>query len=135
MITLGVKDLKKSTAFYENKFGWKKSATSNENITFFLLNGINLSLFGREALAEDATVNSTGSGFKAVTLAYNARSEKEVDRIIDQLRERDVKIVKDPSKVFWGGYSSYVSDIDGNLWEIAYNPYLELDKDGNIVES
>ena len=24
----------------------------------------------------------------------------------------------------WGGYSSYIEDPDGHLWEIAYNPYL-----------
>ena len=37
------------------------------------------------------------------------------------------------SKVFWGGYSSYVADLDGHLWEIAYNPYLEIDEIGNVV--
>jgi uncharacterized glyoxalase superfamily protein PhnB len=26
-------------------------------------------------------------------------------------------------EVFWGGYSGYVRDLDGHLWEIAWNPY------------
>jgi hypothetical protein len=55
-----------------------------------------------------------------------------VDEIIKRLREKGVKIVKEPAKVFWGGYSSYISDLDGNLWEIAFNPYLKLDEKGNI---
>jgi uncharacterized glyoxalase superfamily protein PhnB len=55
-----------------------------------------------------------------------------VDYIISKLREKGVKIVKNPQKVFWGGYSSYISDPDDNLWEIAFNPYLQIDQQGNI---
>lgn len=123
-ITLGVTDLKVSTSFYEENFGWKRSAMSSENIIFFDLNGIHLSLYNREALAEDATVDQAGSGFKGFTLAHNVGSEKEVDKLIEDLRNKAVKIIKEPQKVFWGGYSSYVSDPDGNLWEIAFNPFL-----------
>lgn len=122
--TLGVNDLQVSTGFYETIFGWKRSPMSSENIVFFELNGIYLSLYNRKALAEDATVNEAGSGFKGFTLAYNVGSEKEVDELIEDLRNKGVTIVKEPQKVFWGGYSSYISDPDGNLWEIAFNPYL-----------
>ncbi len=134
IITLGVSDLKKSTEFYESEFGWKKTESSNEYISFFTLNGIQLALYGKNELAEDATVNSDGNGFKSFTLAHNVRSEKEVDQTIAELRKKGVKIIKEPQKVNWGGYSSYVSDLDGNLWEIAFNPFLELDENGIINE-
>ncbi len=134
IITLGVSDLKNSTAFYETKFGWKKSELSNEYISFFTLNGIQLALYERNELAKDATVNPNGNGFKGFTIAYNTKSEKEVDQLITELRAKGVKIIKEPQKVNWGGYSSYVSDIDGYLWEIAFNPYLTLDKNGNVKE-
>ncbi len=134
IITLGVSDLKKSTDFYKTKFGWKKSELSNEHISFFTLNGIQLALYDRNELAEDATVNSNGNGFKGFTLAYNTKSEKEVDQLIEKLRAEGVKIIKEPQKVIWGGYSSYVSDLDGNLWEIAFNPFLGLDEKGNVKE-
>jgi hypothetical protein len=134
IITLGVSDLKKSTDFYKTKFGWKKSELSNEHISFFTLNGIQLALYDRNELAEDATVNSNGYGFKGFTLAYNTKSEKEVDQLIEKLRAEGVKIIKEPQKVIWGGYSSYVSDLDGNLWEIAFNPFLKLNEDGNVKE-
>lgn len=133
LITLGVADVKQATAFYEQKFGWKKAPSSNEDITFFMLNGIMLSLFKRESLAKDATVSSSGTGFKGFTLAWNARSEAEVDTIIQQLKSRGVTVVKEPEQVFWGGYSGYVADVDGNLWEIAFNPFLPMDDRGNIV--
>jgi uncharacterized protein len=132
IITLGVNDLKTSIDFYTNKFGWKQVDFNNEDIAFFQLNGIQLALYARDKLAEDAVIKPEGSGFKGFTLAYNARSEKEVDEIISKLRERGVRIVKNPQKVFWGGYSSYITDPDDNLWEIAFNPYLEIDQQGNI---
>ena len=134
IITLGVSDIKKSTDFYQTKFGWKKSESSNEYISFFTLNGVQLALYERNELAEDATVNAKGNGFKGFTISYNTKSEKEVDHLVAKLKEQGVEIIKEPQKVNWGGYSSYVSDLDGNLWEIAYNPYLELDKDGNVKE-
>ena len=124
IITLGVSDLKKSRDFYENKFGWKRAAHSNENISFYELNGLQLALFPEHSLAEDAGVPETGSGFKKFTIAHNVGSEKEVDDLIKELESKGVKILKRPQKVFWGGYSSYVSDPDGNLWEIAYNPFM-----------
>ena len=126
-ITLGVNDLKSSIDFYENKFGWKRSELSNNDIIFYDLNGIHISLYSRNELAKDATVDSSGTGFKGFTLSYNARSEKEVDDLVNTLRNKGVQIVKEPQKVFWGGYSSYISDPDGNLWEIAFNPYLKND--------
>ena len=135
IVGLGVTDLKTASKFYEEKFGWKKLPSSNMNIVFFQLNGILLSLYLREKLAEDATVDHHGSGFKGFSLAYNTRTKEEVDETITMLEAKDVKIVKRPEEVFWGGYSSYIADPDDNLWEIAYNPYLPLDKNGNTNES
>ena len=134
IIGLGVNDLKISTAFYKEKFGWKLTKASNENISFFQLNGLLLSLYPKDKLAEDAMVDPTGSGFKAFTLAYNTRTKEEVDEIITNLASKGVKVVKQPEHVFWGGYSGYIADPDDNLWEIAYNPYLELDAAGNTIE-
>ena len=133
IIGLGVKDLKVSSEFYEEKFGWKKTESSNESIVFFQLNGMLLSLYPIDKLAEDAGVSSEIEGFKAFSLAYNTRTKEEVDTLIETLEARGVKIVKQPEEVFWGGYSSYIADPDENLWEIAFNPYLKLDEKGNVV--
>lgn len=124
VITLGVNDLKISSDFYENKFGWNPTNTSDKKIKFYELENIHLSLYPKHKLAEDATVSSVGSGFKGFTLALNFDSEEKVDEIINMLREKGVNIIKEPQKVFWGGYSSYIMDPDSNLWEIMYNPFL-----------
>ncbi len=134
IIGLGVNDLQVSTAFYEQKFGWTKLNSSTDTISFFQMNGVLLSLYSREKLAEDATVPHEGSGFRGVSLAHNTRSKEEVDRIIADLEARGVRIVKRPQEVFWGGYSSYIADPDGHLWEIAYNPFLPLDEKGNAIQ-
>ena len=122
LITLGVKDFAKSRKFYTEILGWKASSASQDDVAFFQAGGVALGIYPREKLAEDALIPSEGSGFAGITLAYNARSEAEVDEIIRDLKSKSVKIVKEPQKVFWGGYSGYFKDPDGHLWEIAHNP-------------
>lgn len=132
IIGLGVKDLSIAEDFYVNKLGWSKTAASNGDIVFIQLNGILLSLYSREALAEDAKVSPQGSGFKGFSLAYNTRTEKEVDDLFEKFASQKIKIVKRPEKVFWGGYSGYICDPDENLWEIAHNPFMSFDDEGNV---
>jgi uncharacterized protein len=124
-ITLGVSKLESSIDFYENKFGWTRSAMSNNDLILYEINGTHLALYSKEELAKDATVDPEGTGFSGIALAHNVWSEQEVDELIQTLRSRGVKIIKEPQKVFWGGYSSYVADPDGYLWEIAYNPFMK----------
>lgn len=124
-ITLGVIDINTSIDFYENKFGWKRSAQSSDDLIVFELRGLYLALYPKDALARDAGIDAGGQGFSGFTISYNVKSIKEVDDLIAALKSRGVRVVKEPQKVFWGGYSSYIEDPDGNLWEIAYNPYLK----------
>ena len=131
-ITIGAKDLNKLKQFYIDKFQWSPMK-DDQGIVFFKMNGLILALFPTNELAEDAKVKNDGNGFKGFTLAINYRSEAEVDEVFSGLKSRGVPIVKPPQKVFWGGYSGYVADVEGNLWEIAYNPFLEMDKERNIV--
>jgi hypothetical protein len=121
MITLGVRDLDAAIRFYEKGLGFPRME-SPPGVAFFTLNGTWLGLYGREALAEDATVSAKGDGFEAFTLAHNVLSESEVDRVVAQAVEAGALLVKTPQKVFWGGYSGYFKDLDGHLWEVAHNP-------------
>lgn len=133
IITLGVANLETATKFYTETLGWKTTKATNESITFIQLNGILLSIYPREKLAEDAGVSIDEKGFNKFSLAYVTRTKEEVDTIMTKLKEKDVNIVKEAKEAFWGGYSGYFSDPDGNLWEVAFNPYLELDAEGNVV--
>lgn len=132
LITLGVKDFKRSYEFYTKTMGWQPAKASQEDVAFFQTSGVVFAIYPREKLAEDALVSPEGSGFSGITLAYNAQSDTEVDAVIADLKVKGVKIVKEPQKVFWGGYSSYFADLDNYLWEVAYNPFFLFDANGNL---
>jgi len=131
-VTLGVKDLHKMKLFYQEKFGWTL-LSEEPGIVFFKLNGFILGLFPANRLAEDIGIKDDGRGFKNFTLAINFNSPSEVDQAVEDLKAKGVSVVKEPQKVFWGGYHSYVKDIEDNYWELAFNPFLKLDESGNSL--
>lgn len=122
LITLGVSDLDRSVEFYEKGLGFPRME-SPPSVAFFTLNGTWLGLYGRQALAEDAGVEPAPSGFSGITLAHNLPSEAEVDDAMEEAVRAGARLVKQPQKVFWGGYSGYFADPDNYLWELAYNPF------------
>ena len=125
-ITLGAADLAESRRFYREVFGWQETADSNENIAFFQAgNALLLALFSKAALAHDAQIPEQSSGFPRFTLAHNVGSEAKVDALFAGFAAKNINIIKAPQKVFWGGYSGYLADPDGFLWEIAFNPFLQ----------
>ena len=132
IVTLGVEDLDRSTAFYE-RLGWAKSPASQDTVTFIVLKGTVLGLYSRKGLAEDAGVDDSKPGFSGTSLAHNLASEAEVDEAFAFAVSCGAKAVKRPEKVFWGGYSGYFADPDGHLWELAYNPFAPLDAEGHMT--
>lgn len=132
LLTLGVDDFEKSLAFYEKGLGWKKSDKSMDGLALFPLGGIVLALHPRHELAEDTTLQYQPSAFSGLTISYNTKSEKEVDEVLKQVTKLGATIVKPAQKVYWGGYSGYFRDLDGYLFEVAYNPFWELDENDNL---
>ncbi|QGT77989.1 VOC family protein [Guyparkeria halophila] len=131
VITLGVADLARSRAFYETGLGWSVGQAA-ESVVFFQLNGMVLALYPREALAADAGVPSQGSGFAGFSLAHNVRRRDEVDHVLAEAERAGGRIVKPAQETFWGGYSGYVADPDGHLWEVAHNPFWAMDAAGSV---
>ncbi len=123
--TIGVKDLEKMRDFYKNTFEWSP-IKDDQGIVFFQLNGFVFSLFPQNELAEDIGIKNDGSGYKRFSLAMNFPSEKEVDEKFAELVNKGAKAIKNPEKVFWGGYRGYIADIEDNYWELAYNPFMPL---------
>ena len=119
-------------AFYE-RLGLVASSASNPQVTFFDANGVVLALFGYNDLAEDAGLTAGPvSDYRGVAIAWNGTSEIEVDAIMAKAKEAGATIKKPAQKVFWGGYSGYFADPEGNLWETAYNPFFPFDTHGHI---
>jgi uncharacterized protein len=130
IVTIGVTDMARMRTFYTN-LGFVASE-SPDSVSFFQAGGMILSLYGRAALAEDAHVKDSKPGFSGISLAHNVRSEAEVDTVLAHAVTCGAKLLKPGQKVFWGGYSGYFADPEGNLWEVAHNPFFPLDKKGNI---
>ena len=131
LVTLGVADVQASAAFFE-RLGWKRSSQSQEEVAFFDAGGMVFGLFGRDSLAADAGVSPDGNGFRAFSLALNFGSKDAVDAALEEAEAAGATIVKPAEEVFWGGYSGYFTDPDGNLWEVAHNPFWPLDEDGRV---
>lgn len=131
MVTLGVKDVTRSRAFYE-RLGFRASSASNPQVAFFDLSGVVLALYGRNALAEEVNCEKLSEGFAGTTLAHNRESREAVNITLQEAKAAGGRIVKPAQETLWGGYSGYFADPDGHHWEIAWNPHFPLDENGRI---
>jgi uncharacterized protein len=131
LITLGVADLARSRAFYE-QLGWRTNAAADDDVVFFQAGGSILALWSRDELTADSGVDDSG-GYGGVTLALNVRSPEEVDAVFAEAREAGAEITRPPSATFWGGYSGVFVDPDGHPWEVAHNPHWTVRDDGTVT--
>ncbi len=132
LATLGVRDVARSTAFYQ-ALGWELSSASVESTSFFKTVGGTLALFGYEALAEDAHLPaSPRQPFGGVTLAINVESPEAVGAALDAAVAAGGSLLKPAQQAEWGGTSGYFADLDGYPWEVAHNPFFPLDDEGRL---
>ena len=132
LITLGVRDLERSVRFYRDGLGFKASSASGDEVAFFDLGGVVLSLYSRDSLAKDAEISAEGSGFSGISLAQNVASKELVDQAIADAVAAGARLLKPGADIFWGGYVGYFADPDDYVWEIAWNPYFPLDENGRV---
>jgi predicted lactoylglutathione lyase len=133
LVTLGVADVEVATAFY-HRIGWREAPSSVPGeVSFFATPGGVLALWETAELAKDAalpTFHANAPHFRAVALAINFASREEVDDAVGDWVLAGGQISKRAANTAWGGYSAYVADPDGNLWELAHNPSWPLDERG-----
>lgn len=94
-ITIAAKDINSLKRFYSQVLEWRILA-QNEKV-----------------------VNPANSNFY---LTINLDSPKRVDQTLQKLVALNVDVIKMPKKAFWGGYSGFFADPEGNRWEVCYNP-------------
>lgn len=131
MVTLGVSDLARARAFYE-QLGWRGQEV--EQTVFFQAGGMAVVLWGADKLADDAGIDPpAAAGFRGMALAHNVRSEADVDAAIAAAETAGATVTRRPAETFYGGYAGYFTDPDGHAWEIAYNPSFPIAEDGSIT--
>ncbi len=132
VITLGVDDMKKSLVFYRDGLGLPTEGivgTEFEHgaVAFFDLQpGLKLAIWPRESIAHDASLPTTPHSPTEFTIGHNVGSKEEVDAVMAQAKRAGARITKPAGNTFWGGYAGYFQDPDGHLWEIVWNPRMEI---------
>ena len=132
LITIGVDNLERSLTFYRDGLGFPTGGivgTEFEHgaVAFFnLMNGLKLAIWGRKDLAHEAKVPVGPHSAAEFSLGHNVGGKTEVDEIIEKARRAGAVITDPPHDAFWGGYTGSFQDPDGHLWEVAWNPEMDL---------
>jgi predicted lactoylglutathione lyase len=129
VIGLGVTDMGRARAFYENGLGYEP-AIAMDDVCFYRMNGFVLGLSIPDVW-EKEEVKGPRPGPAALSICM--RSKSEVDAHLKRAAAAGGKILKPAHDTYWGGYSGYFADPDGNYWEVAHNPHWEITQDGRTV--
>lgn len=133
LVTLGVRDVVRSTDFYKALGFPVSDASVPGDVTFFKTDGGILVLWGYKELAEDANLSiqpGGAAGYRGSALAMNLDSPADVDACLASAIEAGAQLTKPATATFYGGYAGYFSDPDGHLWEVAHNPHWPIGEDG-----
>src|SRR5689334_5868011 len=93
---------------------------------FQLDGGLMLSVYPRSELAKDAGVPLTGAKTGEFSIGHAVATRTEVDEVIAQAKAAGAAVTDPPHDRPWGIYSGYFQDPDGHLWEVIWNPALDL---------
>jgi catechol 2,3-dioxygenase-like lactoylglutathione lyase family enzyme len=132
LITLGVDDLQRSLRFYRDGLGLATDGIVGQEyehgaVAFFRLqSGLILALWARADIAFDTGLERSAPSSTEFALANNVSSREEVDATMAEAARAGARIVKPAGDTFYGGYAGYFADPDGHLWEVAWNPDIEV---------
>ena len=138
VITLAVADLDRALAFYRDGLGFRtegligtefagdEATPDGTTAVFHLDDGLMLSIYPRSELAKDAVVPLTAAKPGEFSIGHAVTSRAEVDEVIAQAEAAGAAVTESPHDRPWGIYSGYFHDPDGHLWEVIWNPALDL---------
>lgn len=129
-VTLGVEDLDQATRFYQ-ALGWPLSSGSVAgDVSFFRTAGGLLALWSVKNMAAEHDIKDRAiSRFRGTELAMNLDSPEQVDEALSTAAAAGGKLVKAGRRTDWG-YHGYFADLDGHVWEVAFNPGFPIGPDG-----
>jgi catechol 2,3-dioxygenase-like lactoylglutathione lyase family enzyme len=137
VVTLAVADLARSLAFYRALglespgIGGTEYVADEEHpggavAMFNLEGGLILSLYGRSDLAKDADIPIGQPSAGEFSLGHAVPTREAVDALLKQALAAGAEALGEPHDRPWGIYSAYFRDPDGHLWELIWNPDLDL---------
>ena len=119
-VTLAVRDVAASRAFYVDGLGWAASYDDDEVVMVRAGEHLVLSLWDRAAF--EAEAGPVGDGPAPLTLAHNVATREEVEAVMAEMERAGATRLSGPEDRVWGGFTGYVADPDGYRWEVAWNP-------------
>lgn len=132
LVTLGVRDVARSAAFYA-AIGLRRVPYEAAEVAFFEAGGVVLSLYEGDALARDTGLSDPRPG--AVTLAFNVARAEDVAPRLALAVAAGATVLRDVRTMPWGGVTAYFADPDGHPWEITWVDGFALTEDGRIILS
>jgi hypothetical protein len=132
-ISLGVRSVAASRAFYIDGLGWPVHREVAGDVLFIQVNhGLVLSLWDARQMQAEAGTSAPNS-VPCITLSHNLGSPAEVDQVMEDAAAAGAAIIAEPVTQPWGGYTGYFADPDGFRWEVAYNPTWAVDDAGTVT--
>lgn len=128
VLTLGVRDLERSLAFYRDGLGLPTEGIVGREfehgaVAFFeLAGGLKLAIWPLADIAWDSGLPQSDVRSTSFTIGHNVARREEVDEVMQQAVRAGADIVKPAADTFYGGYAGYFRDPDGHLWEVVWNP-------------
>ncbi len=122
-VTLAVRDLDASRAFYLDGLGWEAALdVPGEVLMIQAGEHLVLSLWVEAQFEAEVGEVRRGPGVAPITLSHNVATPEEVDAVLATARAAGADPVHAAEERDWGGYTGYFGDPDGYRWEIATNP-------------
>ena len=134
VLTLGVDDVGKSSVFYQALGFTRRFKATGDEVAFFETGGSVLALYSWDKLARDAELAAfpRPPAFRGAMLAWNCRSEQEVDTTLAFALAQGAKLLKSAHRTDYGGYAGYFADPDGHPWEVVVAPGIEVGDDRRV---
>jgi uncharacterized protein len=121
-VTLAVRDLDRTRAFYLDGLGWSAALDVPDEVLMIKVGEhVVLSLWSEAGFEAEVGPINRGDGVAPLTLSHNVATEEEVDAALEVARAAGADPVLPAVRRDWGGYTGYFGDPDGFRWEIATN--------------
>jgi len=138
VITLAVSDLDRALEFYRDGLGFDSTGVigtefAGDDTTpagaaamFQLQGGLILALYPRTELAKDANIPLGPPVTGEFSIGHAVGNKADLDALLAQAERAGATLTDQPHERPWGIYSGYFRDLDGHLWEVIWNPRLEI---------
>ncbi|GAB2752193.1 VOC family protein [Terrabacter koreensis] len=132
-VTLGVRDVEASRAFYVDGLGFRQVLHLPGEICFVqAAPGLLLALWDVSQLPSEYGDVAHGTAAPPMSLGHNVERAEQVQELYAAALAAGATSVTAPAVREWGGSSACVADPDGFRWDFVHNPNFRVDADGTV---